>query len=177
MSGLERSVANLCGAALAGIKPSSLAVCAEGARGELDALARAFSPKKIRIEQICVRDGRITFLVFREEKLRSHLEKAENVSFLARYGYPVGSLEKSLFFLRLRLAGNAFPHEVGVFLGYPKEDIEGYIEDPNGFLFCGAWKVYCKAEEKKLLFEKYRRCRDCIMRRLLRGESLAQIFR
>lgn len=89
MSGLERSVANLCGAALAGIKPSSLAVCAEGARGELDALARAFSPKKIRIEQICVRDGRITYLVFREEKLRSHLEKAENVSFLARYGYPV----------------------------------------------------------------------------------------
>ena len=89
MSGLERSVANLCGAALAAHKTFfARRLCGGRERGARCACPRIFTEKD-RIEQICVRDGRITFLVFREEKLRSHLEKAENVSFLARYGYPV----------------------------------------------------------------------------------------
>ena len=35
-----------------------------------------------------------------------------------------------------------FPHEIGLFLGYPPEDVEGFIQEPNGQKYTGIWKVY-----------------------------------
>lgn len=174
---LEISLANLCGAAMAGIKPASLAVCGAEEVSALDAYAQMFVQKGIRIETLSERRGKITYLVFREEKLRAHLARAECAAFLARYGYPVGSLEGCLSYLKLRLMGKCFPHEIGIFLGYPLEDILGYLEDPFGCIFSGAWKVYAEPEKKRALFEKYRRCQSCILRRLAAGESLERIFR
>ena len=35
-----------------------------------------------------------------------------------------------------------FPHEIGVFLGYPVEDVEGYMQnDGKNFLLVGYWKM------------------------------------
>ena len=34
-----------------------------------------------------------------------------------------------------------FPHEIGLFLGYPPEDVEGFIQEPNGQKYTGIWKV------------------------------------
>ena len=176
MSRLERSLAGLCGAAMAGIKPASLAVCGGEEAEELYAKRRVFAEKGIRIEPLRTEKDKIVYLVFRENKLREQLTGEENAAFLRRYGYPAG-FEERLAFLRLRLQSRCFPHEIGVFLGYPLEDIVGYLNDPKGCIFSGAWKVYADPEKKKRLFEKYRRCSNYIMRRLLAGETLAQIFR
>ena len=54
---LEMSLANLCGTAMAGIKPSAMAVCAEEERGALTAYAHVFSRKGIRIEPLSLRAG------------------------------------------------------------------------------------------------------------------------
>lgn len=174
---LEKSLACLCGAAMAGIKPSSLAVCRRSDGRELAQYARAFQKKGIRIEPLAVRGGKIIYLVFRENKLREHLLREDSMRFLQRYGYPAGSFGGCIGFLKLRLLGSCFPHEIGIFLGYPEEDIAGYIEDPCGCIFSGAWKVYADPEKKRALFEKYKRCSGCILRRLAAGDSLIQIFR
>ena len=173
---LEISLANLCGAAMAGIKPASLAVCDAGERDTLAAYARMFLRKGISIAALCEKRGRLSYLVYRENKLREHLAIGENAAFLAAYGYP-GDFEGRLARLKLRLLGNCFPHEIGVFLGYPPEDILGYLDDPSGCIFTGAWKVYAEPEKKRALFEKYRRCQDCILRRLAAGQTLGEIFR
>lgn len=173
---LEMSLADLCGTAMAGIKPSAMAVCAEEERGALAAYAHVFSRKGIRIEPLGLRAGKITYLVFREGKLRAHLLREENAAFLARYGYPA-DFEARLSYLKLRFMSGCFPHEVGVFLGYPLEDVLGYLRDPYGCIFSGAWKVYAEPEKKRELFEKYRRCRKCILRRLASGHTLDEIFR
>ncbi len=172
----EASLAQHCGAAMAGIKPASLAVCGAGRAAELAAFREAFAGKGIRAEILLKRGGRITYLVFREEKLRAHLSRTENAAFLAAFGYPDG-MEERLLFLKVRMAGNCFPHEVGIFLGYPAEDVFGYMRDPGGCIFSGAWKVYSEPEKKRALFARYKKCSGCIVRRLACGETLAEIFR
>ena len=44
----------------------------------------------------------------------------------------------------LRMAqSEGFPHEVGLFLGYPPEDVRGFMEcRAKGFRCVGCWKVY-----------------------------------
>ncbi len=172
----EASVAQHCGAAMAGIKPASLAVCDAGQAEEMYRFRSAFLKKGIRLEVIARRGERFTYLVFREEKLREHLSREENSAFLSEYGYPEG-LEARLLFLKVRMLGKCYPHEVGIFLGYPAEDILGYMRNPGGCIFSGAWKVYSEPEKKRALFARYKKCSGCIVRRLACGETLAEIFR
>ena len=69
-----------------------------------------------------------------------------------------------------------FPHEIGVFLGYPLGDVCGFLRDPDGCILCGEWKVYENAGEAAKTFERFRRCSACICRHMRNGKSLAQIF-
>ncbi|WP_316451242.1 DUF3793 family protein, partial [Finegoldia magna] len=46
---------------------------------------------------------------------------------LESYGYPVDNFNSSINFLKKRLLENEFPHEIGFFLGYPYEDVLGFI--------------------------------------------------
>jgi hypothetical protein len=72
--------------------------------------------------------------------------------------------------------GGEFPHEIGLFLGYPPEDVKGFIENrANGFKTVGYWKVYGNVAEAKKKFEVYRRCTDWFMNRLQKGESLERL--
>ena len=62
--------------------------------------------------------------------------------------------------------------------GYPLEDVPGYMAEPSARTkLCGYWKVYAKFSEKQKDFERYRRCTDCIFRRMTAGDSLTEIFR
>ena len=42
-----------------------------------------------------------------------------------------------------------FPHEVGLFLSYPPEDVKGFIDHrASGFKCAGLWKVYGNEEKR-----------------------------
>ena len=64
---------------------------------------------------------------------------------MERYGYTDTSVDGAIEWLRMRLAsGDGFPHEIGLFLGYPVEDVLGFIENAGqNCKCCGCWKVYC----------------------------------
>ena len=70
-----------------------------------------------------------------------------------------------------RLAMEQLPHEIGFFLGYPYEDVEGFVRHRGRkFRFCGCWKVYGDPRAAAKLFARYRRCtRRCV--RLRRSGS------
>ena len=43
-----------------------------------------------------------------------------------------------------------FPHEVGLFLSYPPEDVKGFIDHrANDFKCAGLWKVYGDEEKAR----------------------------
>ena len=67
--------------------------------------------------------------------------------------------------------GDGFPHEVGLLLGYPVEDVVGFIEQKGkNYLYSGYWKVYKDVEEKKKLFESYEEAKEQLILLLANGK-------
>ena len=62
---------------------------------------------------------------------------------------------------------DGFPHEVGLFLGYPLDDVTGFIEQKGkNYKCCGIWKVYGNPTSRpRMLFRKLKKCSE-IYRRL-----------
>ena len=70
---------------------------------------------------------------------------------------------------RLRQS-EGFPHEIGVFLGYPLEDVIGFCRHKGeGCKLCGYWKVYGDVDHAKRCFAAFDCCRDAPYARLLSG--------
>lgn len=69
-----------------------------------------------------------------------------------------------------------FPHEMGLFLGYPVEDVEGYLKN-NGenSLYTGYWKVYEDVAAKSSLFERFEKANEQIIWFLAQGVSIKNL--
>lgn len=63
--------------------------------------------------------------------------------------------------LEARVAGQGFPHEIGVFLGYPLKDVVGFMGWASLSFTCqGPWKIFGKPEQSLRLAECHRQCRS-----------------
>ena len=132
--------------------------------------------------EVCVRtvsrcpERRLLF-VYNFHLLREALEKEGIREFLTRYGYRPGyDTERCLDRLCERLAESDFPHEIGIFLGYPLEDVKGFIRNcGQRCKYCGVWKVYGDVERAKALFECYEQCRRQLCSELASGKALCNI--
>ena len=76
---------------------------------------------------------------------------------------------------RLR-SRSGFPHEIGVFLGYPLEDVVGFMENKGKNYTCsGCWKSYGNPEEAACRFSRYHACTADYLRRFAGGEGVKQL--
>ena len=74
-------------------------------------------------------------------------------------------------------AGERFPHEIGLFLGYPPHDVEGFIRyGGQNFRQCGFWKVYDNEKAVMHLFHCYAACIRKIYDSLQEGASLQSMI-
>lgn len=56
---------------------------------------------------------------------------------------------------------SAFPHEIGLILGYPPADVAEFIaQKGTGYLACGGWKAYSKPQSALETFQRNRRCTE-----------------
>ena len=118
-------------------------------------------------------------IVYRRNILERHLSRRCNKDFLKQCGYPEeGTAAEYLTVLRAKLRGSGFPHEIGVFLGYPLCDIYGFINHRDkGCLLVGEWKVYHDADEAEKMFGRFKKCRKALVKNVAeKGKSLAEIF-
>ncbi|MCR5154354.1 MAG: DUF3793 family protein, partial [Lachnospiraceae bacterium] len=66
--------------------------------------------------------------------------------------------------------------EIGIFLGYPLEDVKGFIENKGkNYKTCGLWKVYKDENFAKGIFEKCRRCTSLYCKLKAEGNPLEKI--
>ncbi len=94
---------------------------------------------------------------------------------MAQHGYSPKSPARCLTRLRDRLhGGEEFPHEIGLFLGYPPEDVWGFIRKKTPKCQ-GHWKVYGDVEKAKMAFDSYKKCTENYTRRLQKGTSLEKV--
>jgi hypothetical protein len=91
-----------------------------------------------------------------------------------RSACPYTGLTVQIRYLAKRfLEGEEFPHEVGFFLGYPPEDVLGFIRHRGARCkFCGMWKVYSDVEKARLLFGEYARCRQRLLEYIQGGGTV-----
>ena len=122
------------------------------------------------------------YLVYRKDWLQAELTDKEVQGFLRSYGYQEFQVEKALDKLSARVRvyreyNETFPHEMGVFLGYPLKDVIGFIDNKGrNYKYSGYWKVYDDVDLALQLEELYRKSRTYVTERILAGASVAQLI-
>ena len=180
---LDQVLAYHCGPALAGVKVANLVSLSLEEFPELRETAakynRLFQGKGVSFRLLCGCGKRALLLVYREEQLARQLREPLAAELLRRDGYPEGAdVERLLELLSTRLRmGKEFPHEIGLFLGYPPEDVLGFQRyRGQNCKLCGYWKVYSDVDRARVLFRLYDRCREVLCRRVARGMTLSEVF-
>ena len=177
----EDLVIRHCSPTLAGIKTGSLFSCDCPCRKELtnalSCLNRKLVPKGIRILPLKVCKGRALIYVYRPHALQNDLADRRARELLLQYGYLPENLHACVIHLIHRLcSAEEFPHEIGLFLSYPPEDVLGFILNSACNHKCvGCWKVYGNEQEAKSIFEKYRLCSQIYFRQWKQGKSIEQL--
>ena len=113
-----------------------------------------------------------------ERALTELLEGRAHQAFLRSMGYaPWTGLRDCLRQLASRLCLQAeFPHEIGVFLGYPLDDVKGFIRHKGrNYTYCGCWKCYGDPQAARRRFEGFRRCTETFRRRYAAGTPIIQL--
>ncbi|MBQ9648725.1 MAG: DUF3793 family protein [Oscillospiraceae bacterium] len=166
---------------LAGLKTGSLFPCSYDAydelKAEIGAVNRALAAKGLRLIPMR-RDGKRALLyLYRPARLKEDLSAEDAAELLRAAGYPDLRQERCVTELmkRLRAYGD-FPHEIGLFLSYPPEDVRGFIKHRgHNSKLDGCWKVYGDVERARKLFRAYKKCTDCYNRQKAMGVPLDRL--
>jgi hypothetical protein len=169
-----------CSPTLAGIKPGSL-FRYEGDSAEhlVCQWDKQLRPLGIRVTILkrCQRTGASMVYVYRERWLSRILRGRPVAAFLAGYGYPNSGVAAMLGTLSRRYCvEREMPHEIGVFLGYPLEDVVGFIENKGqNFTCCGCWKSYGDPTVAQRWFDRYRACTSSYQQQYYSGTPIIQL--
>ncbi len=134
---------------------------------ELSACRDKLAPCGVRIEVLARRRAGILLYVYRPALLRAQLAQRRVAAYLRGEGYNPADLSACIVKLHRRICGTdlaaklsgscTFPHEIGFFLGYPYDDVVGFIENKGENCLCvGCWKVYSRQRDAEACFCRYK---------------------
>ncbi len=164
---------------LQGLKTGSLFVCQPASQQDMTALFRRWNgllrDKGLRVIPLkCGKRGVLCYL-YRPAQLKNELTRPAVFGLLQETGYdrPASALTR----LRRRLNESPeFPHEIGLFLGYPPEDVRGFITHrAKEFCYAGCWKVYGDPEKAKRRFSRFKECTTRCCRDFANGKALEEL--
>lgn len=170
-----------CSPTLAGMKTGSLFSChyktEKEIRDNVRRLNQKLVPRGLRVLPVRVSKRKALIYVYRPAKLRQDFNDKPVQEILMEHGYLWEDPDRCILRLMEKLRSSPeFPHEIGLFLGYPPEDVKGFIENKAACSKCaGCWKVYGDAQAAEKLFAKYRKCRDVYCARWESGASLERL--
>ena len=186
---------------LLGLKPAAIFTVSKAEKARLEELLSSCGKKRggncpleeycggARMEEAFPSDCRVfaivtlhsgekeSILLYRKDILYAHLADRKVKRFLhsLALGYEEGAdwiLHFKKRFLEYKEEGREFPHEVGIFLGYPLWDIRAFMQNPRREAkLTGYWKVYYKVEKAREQFQKYDRCIALLQKRMEEREK------
>ena len=179
LKSIETQIALQCAPLISGLKVSNLLIIS----AEDEALVRVILRRSgISFFRLLRTGEKVTFLLFRKNPLEAYLKQQEVEAMLAEAGYAELSLGNILSTFQKRYAhymsaGGRFPHGMGLLLGYPAEDVKGFVENEGkNFLYSGYWKVYADVEEKRRLFQKFENAKETVIQLLSYGVGSQDIL-
>lgn len=140
-----------------------------------------FTLRGITLTTLGERSGRIQLLAYRPNLVAEVLGDPAACSFLRGLGYPVDNVAELMGTLRRHLAAylrgerTPFPHEVGVVLGYPLEDVLGYMRGECETCR-GPWRSYGDARAAELRFMRVVRGERTCRERFASGVTLDRLL-
>lgn len=166
---------------LAGIKTGSLFPCPcadrEALLADIRQLNRMLVPKGLCLLPIRFLAGQALLYLYRPAGLQHDLQDALALEILRAAGYSEtgGARCVARLIRRFRESGE-FPHEVGLFLSYPPEDVKGFIDHgAHHFKCAGLWKVYSDEQRAQELFAKFKKCTEIYCARWRSGLCLEEL--
>ena len=176
---LNEQIAVQCAPLLAGLKPSNLLIIPMGMEA---VLRHSLRGTRIAMYLLSEYDGKQIFLLYKVNELIVYLTEQNVQRLLLDLGYEGGELYSLLQRVSKKYTAHkqekeAFPHELGLLLGYPAVDVKGFMEQAGkNFLYSGYWKVYGNVRETVLLFKEFGRAKEYVVRLVKQGYSIAEIM-
>jgi len=132
---------------------------------------------EIKMIELKQKIGRKQVLFYHESALDQQLSKPEVLEFLKNHGYPQNyNLKSYLQFLVKRLKSDDFPHEIGIFFGYPLKDVLGFMGYSNlEMTYSKEWKIYGDKASSLLQLKKFEMAREYFNQRLDRIEEVERL--
>ena len=183
----ETVMVEQCAPVLAGLKPAGLFRYETRDRADLARRVRCWNEQleakglRVRVLKGCVHTRRYLVYVYRERRLQTLLAQPQVRRFLSGEGYILptdpGDYAPLLTQLSRRLCCEAdFPHEIGVFLGYPLPDVVGFIENEGrNFTCCGCWKAYGDPAAARQHFAQLNKCTAVYLRLFHSGTPIQRL--
>lgn len=165
---------------LAGLKIGSIFTCkcecALKLEQNIKQRNKLLNSKGIYFKVLRVFNGVALVYVYRKNQLEKALKSNEISEFLNKFGYANFEVDNSLEILASHLEKTDFPHEIGVFLGYPLCDVIAFIEN-NGKneKFVGYWKAYFNEEDAKTTCAKFKKCTNIYCKKIAEGSDITKL--
>lgn len=166
---------------LAGVKPSTLLVIPDRLRAcgrnlyrlWLEHGAGIMSRSCLTVRRIGGGEGYVQLLFYNSATFARYLGRRDVIVMLRKAGYreplEIGFI---LDQLEERLKSERFPHDIGIFLGYPLKDVAAFMGWSKLPFACqGPWKMFGDPRKSLCLAEIYRSCRAAMARRLAGSTS------
>lgn len=177
-----------CSEVVAGVKPANLVSLTNRTRScgrNLYALWKSHHDRLssciagIRFKVLQTKERALLLFCYNPELLDDHLAHSGIRTLLAKVGYDVAlSAEALLEELCSRITDSgAFPHEIGLFIGYPAKDVAAFMGMVKLPFACQAlWKIYGNPDKSLLLDKQFKNCRRQMINLLTNGQLLSTPF-
>jgi hypothetical protein len=176
----DRILIRCCAPTLAAIKTGSIFNCTFINREEMTASLRAIN-NCLLYKGVCAiplryQNGKALIYLYRPAMLEKDLCDPIAADILRQAGYPDNNNTHRIIRLIHRLnESDSFPHEIGLFLGYPAVDVRGFIQQGE-CKYTGLWKVYeSDMDQARRLFARCRQCTKAYLQRNQEGWSLSRL--
>ncbi len=177
----EELIIRHCSPTLAGLKTGNIFTMPyssiENLRNEVRSFNKIFVPKGLRVIPLRIDKNRVMVYIYRPKKLKQDMKNDYVCLLLKNNGYKSNSPERCITQLinKLRFKSD-FPHEIGLFLGYPPEDVQGFIENKaEHYKIKGHWKVYGDEKRARELFLQYKKCTAIYTDQWLKGKPIESL--
>lgn len=179
----EELIVRNCAPTLARLKTGSLFnstfVCRRELYVWIERMNRRLTRKGLRLIPLRIAADKALLYLYRPSKLQADFSQREAAELLRAHGYESADVNGCIVRLikRIKDAGSDFPHEIGLFLGYPPEDVRGFMEESAArpCKCVGCWKVYGDEVRAQRLFSLYKKCTGLYVHRLKSGIPLERL--
>ena len=176
----EQLLIDNCAPTLAGLKTGNIVSVEcpdrEAFLSDVREMNLFFAGKGLRAVPVGYTKTRALLYIYRPSFLQRDLSAAQARAILEGLGYPAGS-DACVSVLTKRIREEkSFPHEIGLFLGYPPSDVDAFMHPGNRKPLCiGFWKVYSDEAGARKTFGRFEKCQRIYREQWRKGRSIDKL--